>query len=408
MWRKNVVPTAGTFSKHPSFWGKDFQPEYLVEGRGASVKGNNGVWYLDWVSGLGANLLGHCNIGWESYVNMYLRQGVSFSLPTQLEYEVAEQLVTLLGQHITHWQDTPLQVRWVKTGSDACDAAVRLARAVTGKTLILNLGYHGWDDAFIAGSPPALGIVPELANHIGQIEFNNLASLEKYAGNTNIAAVIVEQGLVEPSSNWYSSLRKFCDEHQALLIVDEVVTGIRYARGGACEIYNIKPDLVCLGKALANGLALGALIGPEEYLSWFSRVSPVFVSSTNVGETVALAGSKWLLNYIADGKYLSHLQQVGNALLTGLADAGCNILGNYARSLIMFSNNVERGFFIANMRDQGVLINRPNFVTMSHTLSDVKKTVTAAENALRDLASTSTDDWTEWESREPFVLFRNR
>jgi len=137
------IPVAGTFSKDSAFYGKNFQLRYFEEGSGARVKGDNGKWYIDWVCALGANFLGYGNTGWEQYVNMWLRKGTAFSLPHRLEYEVATKLCGLLNKNIVHWQATPLQVRWVKTGSDACDAAIRLARAVTGKSYILSYGYHG-------------------------------------------------------------------------------------------------------------------------------------------------------------------------------------------------------------------------------------------------------------------------
>lgn len=406
--RFDRVPVAATFSKDARFWGKDFQPRYLIAGNGCLVKDNEGHEYIDWVSGLGANFLGHAHVGFVSHVNMWLRRGTAFSLPHMLEYTVAEKLTDMLAEHVSGWSNAQLQVRWVKEGSGACDAAVRLARAVTGKPHIISYGYHGWDETFVTLTPPAHGIVPDLGGYIHPTQFNDIASVEQYSNRDDIAAIIVEQPLAEPNKEWYPALRKFCDDHNALLIMDEVVTGLRYARGGASEMYAVKLDLMCTGKALGNGLPLGALIGPTEYMQWFSRNDPVFVSSTNAGDVASLAAADFVLDYVQNGKYLKHLYTIGGKLIDGLREAGWTVSGNAPRSLVMLESDAQKAFLISYLRDCGILLNRPNFPTMAHTEADVIQTVEAAHkahNLWNELDDTEKETWIK---RAPTVLFRNR
>jgi len=160
----NFVPMAGTFSKDTKMYGGRFPFKYIEAGSGCMVRGDNKKWYTDYVSGLGANLVGYAQHEMTGYINEMLRLGNGFSLASKLEYQAAEKLATMLGKHVKYWHNEPLQVRWVNTGSDACNAAIRLARAVTGRSMIASYGYHGWPDQFIANTPPAHGI-PDTVKH---------------------------------------------------------------------------------------------------------------------------------------------------------------------------------------------------------------------------------------------------
>jgi len=406
--KKDRIPVAATFSKDARFWTKDFEP-YCFTGASTEnrVIGIDGKQYLDWVSGLGANLLGYGKEfnGFSQYVNMWIRKGVSFSLPHMLEYQVAEKLTDLLSNYVPGWKTEHLQVRWVKDGSGACDAAVRLARAVTGKEVVTSSGYHGWHETFVAATPPAHGIAQNLRQAIKTFEFNKYTNLSKYE---DIACVITEQGADEPNSDWYPALQWFCDNKSCLLIMDEVVTGLRYARGGACEKYNVKPDLVCIGKALGNGFPLAALVGPKRYMDWFAREDPVFVSSTNAGDVASLAAADYMLDFIQDGKYLEHIYRVGQALITELRSTGWQVIGNEPRSVIVFESDAQKAYFVARMRDHGILMNRPNFPTMAHTVDDAKLTGIAAWQVKDEWDKLSTEAIEKWQQMAPVVLFRQR
>ena len=405
----DYIPAAGTFSKDSKFWGGQFPFRYVTSGSGSRVKGNNGRDYLDWVSGLGACLLGYAPVGFTSYVDLWAKRGNGFSFPHELEYLVAEKLCIMLGQRVSNWVNVPLQVRWVKTGTDACSAAIRLARAATGKMHILSQGYHGWSDDFVSMTPPAWGIISEQSGYMHTIDSTDVHSLDKYEERDDIAAVIVEHPATKVADDWYEALRRFCDARQALLIMDEVVTGLRYGLGGASERYGVQPNLICTGKALGNGYPLGALIGPRGYMRWFGRNDPVFVSSTNAGDTASLAAANYVLDSWHD-KQVEQIWRIGQELQEGLDKIGLSVIGHPPRSLLLWKDEYRKAYFILGMATRGVLMNRPNFPTLAHTEADVRETLNAAREVAGELANLSDEDLRAKiaEKDLPVVLFRNR
>jgi len=408
-----ATPIAGTFSKDPSFWGGNFPVQHITRGKGCYVWDQNQRAYIDWVSGLGAVLLGYddSKCGFSNYIAMFARNGNGFSLPHYLENEVAERLVTLLGPRVPGWHGVPLQVRWVKTGSDSCNAAIRLARAVMGKDVIYSYGYHGWADDFISITPPAYGIVAR-GNSIRPLDEGMIPLPPE--GKGTVAAVILEHGIGDLGPEYYRKLRAWCDDNQAMLIMDEVVTGFRYALGGVCEKFDIEPDLICIGKALGNGYPIAALVGPAEYMKRFSDNSPVFVSSTNAGDTVSLAAANYFLSHWNE-KAVAYIWEKGEQLLSDLKHVGYNIIGHPPRSLLTFSNPYAKAYFIRKMADNGILMNRPNFPTMEHSGKDVAHTVVTARRILHDMLALSDDELKRTvlemvggEDGMPTVLFARR
>lgn len=365
----------GTFSKHPRAWG--FDGDLVVDdASGRSLYLSDGRWYLDWVCGLGSNLLGY---NFEPVVAAIQRQvahGVGFSLPSRLEYHVAEKLVYIVGSRIPGFDVEDTRVRFAKTGSEATAMAVRLARAITGRDVILHCGYSGWASEFIAASPPAHGITVDQKRIIQTFRFNDLVEVAGKLTRRNVACVILEQGIVDPLPGYYDGLRKICDETGTLLVIDEVVTGLRYATGGASEKYGIKPDLVVMGKALGNGMPISAVLGRSEYLDWFNRDDPVFCSSTHWGEAASLAAANSVLDFVGDSLQ-EHLERLGGILMEYTKHSGWNVVGHPQRSLIVFESDHQKAFFIHGMRAQGVLMNRPNFVSYAHRLEDVDGTANA-------------------------------
>ena len=404
-----ALSIAGTFSKDPSLWG--ITDEVFVEcGRGAEVRLNNGDWYLDWVSALGQNLLGY-DIDWSVAIINQSVDGAGFSLPHRLEYEVAEKLADVLGNNVPKWKHRMLKVRFCKTGSEATSMAVRLARAITGKECVICFSghYHGWNDWTVARTPPALGVVKGEAAYIQEAEFGNIDSLEKaFNVKAGIAAVIFEHPSWDYPDDWYKDLVKSCKSHKALLIADEVVTGLRYGLGGACERFGITPDLMCMGKAMGNGLPIAALVGPKEYMEWFSVPSPVFCSSTTWGEAISLAAADFVLS-VWDKECVDRLWDIGGRLKAVLGKAKWSVMGHNARSVLQFDNNSERAFFIQGMYQQGILMNRPNFPNMAHSNRDVEYTGEALVR-LREMRKKYSSKQVERMMAEnlPRILFDNR
>jgi len=413
------VPVAGTFSKDKMFFSK-LPFEYIVEMDGALIKGNDNQWYVDWVCGLGANILGQGpgkrDNGFNEYVAMHARKGVAGSLPYRLEYQAAEKLTNMLSKYVPGWAGVPLQVRWVLSGSDACNAAIRLARAVTSNPYIVSIGYHGWADSFIAATPPAHGIPPYWYEYTILADYG--AALETLnVEHRPVGAVIVEQPSVDPPRIYYDQLREWCYQHDALLIVDEVVTGLRYGLGGVCERYGVQPDLICMGKALGNGYPIAALVGPREYMDWFNPGlrpdgDPVFVSSTNVGYTAGLAAADYMLSNWKQ-KDVDYLWDTGNQLMDGLRELQLPIIGHGPRSLVNFDNDYARAYFMREMAQRGVIINRPNFVCRAHTARDVEITLLAARGVVEKMSREPIVDgkyptYDIQENELPLRMFRNR
>jgi len=371
----------GTFSKSPLAWGFS-SDTYITKAHGSTVTLNDGLEYLDWVSGLGSNLLGYGSYNREFVLKLSTAISLysgSLSLPHKLEYDVAEQLSSILSKRVPYWNTQPISIRFMKTGSDATTSAIRLARAITAKPIIVCAkgGYHGWHSWTIGRTQPAHGITRNEIQDVIEFTFGDIEDLERVTYGKDIAGIILEQGLGSPRFDFYDNLRKFCDNRKCLLIMDEIVTGLRYAIGGVSELYSIQPDLICMGKALGNGLPISVLAGRQEYLNWFSRSDPVFCSSTFWGEAMGLAAAQSVLEQWDENK-VDHLWQIGNRLTVGLIKSGWNVIGDPPRSLLKFGNLEEQAFFIHGMRDEGILMNRPNFPSMAHDVVDVERTVEAS------------------------------
>lgn len=415
----------GTFSKSPLAWG--FEPDLQVtSAQGVTVGLSDGRHYIDWVSGLGSNLLGYAygpvN---NAVVNAIHGGGGSLSLPHRDEIEAAEALCALLAENIPYWNKCAISARFCLSGTDAVAMAVRLARGVTNRYGVLTVkgGYHGWADWTVSRSEPALGVTPTERTYIGEFEFNDPGSLYqaqaflnqavcRLAGGEGLeqtAAVVIEQGLTPPSAQFYNDVRQFCDDTGALFIMDEVVTGLRYGLGGVCGLHNIKPDLVCMGKGIGNGFPVAALVGKSDYMRYFAKVSPVFCSSTHWGNAVNMAAVKAVLGEWDEPK-VNYIWCVGELLINALAEAGWDVIGDPPRSLVQFKSIEEQAFFISGMREEGFLMNRPNFPTFAHTEEDVDKAFEAA-NRVRQKYKTAMERNTLQEmvkGKLPRVLFSNR
>ena len=409
-----LAGVAATFSKSPRFWSGDpgWQPQTIDYGRGAHVWGSDGRKYLDWVSGLGAVILGYpdgqrdCAPAnrWAERVTSQAWDGAGFSLPHGLEHSVAEKLANRLSLHVPGWRDQPLGVRWGKTGSDACAMAVRLARAAMGRDYIVSVGYHGWHETFVSATPPAWGIVK--GQQIWPVPFGDFRELYRCFDDVcDTAAIIIEQPPQPAPDGYWQRVRKLCDEHHALLILDEVVTSLRYGVGGAAERFDIEPDIVCMGKALGNGMPVSCIVGRREYFDWFSRDDPVFVSSTSFGEAVSLAAADAVLACWGQAE-VDHIWEIGTALMVSMRDAGYVVTGYPPVSLIEHATPEHRAIFIREMAKRGVLMNRPNIPNLAHTWDNVHETVQAADEVMTVMRQADIER--EMAGKLPRVLFRGR
>jgi glutamate-1-semialdehyde 2,1-aminomutase len=257
-------------------------PVRLSRASGAEVWDTEGRKYLDFIMGLGAVSLGYGNAEVARAAHAAIDLGVVGPLPPESEERLAERLATLIP-----WME---RTRFLKTGAEAVAAAIRLARAATGRDVILRCGYHGWLDwsqsIGTPGIPPATFALSEELPFGDSERARALFRLHR----ERLAAVIIEPVIEqEPPREWLSTLREETERAGALLIFDEIKTGFRLAIGGAAERYQVKPDLVVLGKALANGFPLAAVGGKREVME---QVRRTWISSTLATEMVALAAAE--------------------------------------------------------------------------------------------------------------------
>ncbi len=289
----------GVNSPVRAFRNVDRDPFFVDRGEGSRIWDVDGSEYIDYVGSWGPAILGHAPKVVVKAVREAATRGLSFGIPNPLEVEIAES--------ICDWMPPIEKVRMVNSGTEATMSCIRLARAFTGRDKIIKFDgcYHGHADALLVkagsgalthGQPSSEGVPQAFAELTISLPFNSTDLVRKaFRENKNqIAAVILEPipanaGLYFPQENFLSILREECTRHDALLIFDEVITGFRVARGGAQEIYGIKPDLTALGKIIGGGLPVGAFGGRAEIMDQLSPDGPVYQAGTLSGNPLALS-----------------------------------------------------------------------------------------------------------------------
>ncbi len=289
----------GVNSPVRAFRNVDSAPFFVTHAKGAKIWDVDGKEYIDYVESWGPAILGHAPKVVVDAVREAATRGLSFGIPNPLEVEMAEL--------ICDWMPSIEKVRMVNSGTEATMSCIRLARAFTGRDRIIKFDgcYHGHVDGLLVkagsgalthGRPDSAGVPHAFAGLTISLPFNNADMMRKaFAENKReIAAVIVEPvpanaGLYLPSDDFLSMLRKECTVNDALLIFDEVITGFRLARGGAQEIYGVKPDLTALGKVIGGGLPVGAFGGRAEIMDQLSPDGSVYQAGTLSGNPLAMA-----------------------------------------------------------------------------------------------------------------------
>ncbi len=304
---------------------RDEAPWYFARGEGARLWDDDGREFIDLEMGLGPVLLGYDH----PIVREALRRHASTPAVTTLlhrsEVEVAELLVEMIP--------SAELVVFGKNGSDACTAAARVARAATGRSIILSSGFHGIHDWFIVDYYyPSEGLVPAFGGYLKNFAFNDADGLAKlaeaHAGD--VAAIMLDPANREvPRDGFLQEVRRIADRHGALLIFDEVLTAFRVHRGGGQALYGVTPDLTCVGKALANGLPLSALVGRSDIMQAVNRI---FYALTFQHDSVALAVSRACLQYYRDHDVAGEVARKGE-ILRGLFDEAAAAAGLSGRAV---------------------------------------------------------------------------
>ena len=304
---KNVIP-GGVNSPVRAFKAVGGTPIFVQKAKGAYLFDEDGNTFIDYISSWGPMILGHAFEPVIKAVKERADRGTSYGMPTELETQIAKLAVKMIPNID--------QIRMVNSGTEACMSAVRLARGFTGKEKIIKFAgcYHGHSDAFLIqagsgavtfGAPNSPGVTQGTAKDTLLAKYNNLESVAIHFEQhpEQIAAIIIEpvagnMGCIPPKSGFIGGLRKLCDEHNALLIFDEVMTGFRLAKGGAQECLKIKADICTYGKVLGGGLPVGALAARKEIMKHLAPEGPVYQAGTLSGNPLAMEAGFAMLTYL--------------------------------------------------------------------------------------------------------------
>lgn len=303
---KNIPLASQTFSKSIYHYPKGASPLFIKKGKGCHVWDIDDNQYIDFVGALLSISLGYQDSDVDNAVIHQMKNGVNFSLPTQLENELAERLI----ENIPCAQ----MVRFGKNGSDVTSAAIRLARAYTGREKVVVCGYHGWQDWYIGSTTRDLGVPKCVKNLTLKTNYNDILALEKlFTKHTNnIAAVILEPMTFDwPKNNYLEKVISLCQKYGAISIFDEMITGFRFSMGGASEYFKVTPDLATFGKGMANGYPLSAIVGKKEIMM---LMEDIFFSGTFGGEALSLAASIATIDKMKKQKVHGVLEERGKWL----------------------------------------------------------------------------------------------
>ena len=391
------------------------EPPIIVRGQGSRVWDADGHQYIDLVGAFGPLVLGHADPAVVATLHAQVDLGGPFGATSPGEVD--------LGEAIRAAVRSMERMRFVSSGTEAAMSALRVARAATGRDLILKFagGYHGHSDGLLAeaGSglatlslPASAGVTAAAAAQTLVIPYNDIPAIRAvFAEHANrIAAVIVEpvaanMGVVPPVPGFLAGLRAITAETGAVLIFDEVITGFRVARGGAQALYGVEPDLTVLGKVIGGGLPVGAYGGRRDLMSLVAPEGPVYQAGTLSGHPLTMAAGLATLRSLSDGSY-AELERLGASLQSGLtaAAAAAGVPVSVARvgSLLtpFFRAAPPRNYreaaeadgaayarFFRSMRSAGILLppspHEAWFLSLAHTESEIAAVVAAAAEAFR-------------------------
>ena len=361
-----------TFSKSRTQYPVGISPLFATRAKGPYLWDLDGNKYIDLVSNLASITLGYRNRKVDSAVRKQMNLGNGFSLPSTLEAVVAEKITSLVP--------SAEMVSFGKNGTDATSAAIRLARAYTGRDYVVVCGYHGWQDWFIGSTSRNKGVPKKTSALTLTFKYNDIKSLEKMFSKhpKGIAAVILEPMTYEfPENKFLEKTKKLCQKYGAVLIFDETITGFRFSKGGAQEIFQVTPDLSTFGKGIANGHPLSVVCGSREIMR---EMENIFFSGTFGGELLSLAAANVVLGMHQKDEISPRLNKYGEELSEDLqklidqADMSglLEIKGHPTWKFLEWKDGSEftapelKTFFMQEMFRSGILILSTHNVTLAH------------------------------------------
>ena len=408
----DLIP-GGVNSPVRAFRGVGGTPVFIKSAKGAKITDVDGNSYIDYVGSWGPMILGHADDEVVTALQAVAANGTSFGAPTELEVQLAQEVIDAVP--------SIEMVRMVSSGTEATMSAIRLARGVTGRDRIVKFEgcYHGHGDSLLVkagsgvatlGLPDSPGVPSVLAQNTITLPFNDADALKQaFANHDDIAAVIIEpvvgnMGCVPPRTGYLEAVRSLTTKHGALLIFDEVMTGFRVARGGAQELYGIKPDITTLGKIIGGGLPVGAYGGSREIMNHTAPAGPVYQAGTLSGNPLSMTAGLVTLRRLRDKTVYERLENSSGRLCDGLEraaqNAGITTITNRVGSMWTSfftsdpvvdwssankSNREMFGRFFHAMLEAGVYLAPSQFeaafVSLAHTEEIIETTIEAARKA---------------------------
>jgi glutamate-1-semialdehyde 2,1-aminomutase len=413
----NIIP-GGVNSPVRAFRGVGGTPRFIKSARGATITDVDGKTYIDYVGSWGPMILGHADEEVVAALQEVAAGGTSFGAPTELEVNLAQEVVDAVP--------SIEMVRMVSSGTEATMSAIRLARGVTGRTKLVKFEgcYHGHGDSLLVkagsgvatlGLPDSPGVPAALAQNTITVPFNDASALEEvFAEHTDIAAVIIEpvvgnMGCVPPRTGYLEAVRKLTKANGTLLIFDEVMTGFRLARGGAQELYGIKPDITTLGKIIGGGLPVGAYGGSRELMNNIAPAGSIYQAGTLSGNPLSMTAGLITLRRLRVKAVYERLETSSHRLGEGLAsaarEAGVTTVTNRVGSMwtgfftdepvtnwqtANRSNREQYAAFFHAMLAEGVYLAPSQFeaafVSLAHNEETIERTIEAAKKSLKTIA----------------------
>ncbi len=408
----------GVNSPVRSFRAVGGTPPFLARGQGSRVWDVDGNEYIDFLGSWGPLVLGHAHPQVVEALQKAAEGGTSFGAPVEVEVELARMICQAMP--------SIEKVRLVNSGTEACMSALRLARAFTGRSKIIKFSgcYHGHADGLLVkagsgamthGIPTSAGVPDSYAQETLVADYNDPASVEQLFESHpgDIAAIIVEpvagnMGVVPPAEGFLAGLGRITSERGALLILDEVITGFRVAPGGAQELFDLTPDITCLGKIIGGGLPVGAYGGRAEIMEMVAPLGPMYQAGTLSGNPLAVTAGLTTLRELQQPGTYERLEELGQRLASGLSRVfqqaevpstinrvGSMLTGFFTGGLVESLAGVERadaaqyGRYFHAMLERGVYFAPSQFeaafVSLAHTDEDIDRAVEKAAEALPGL-----------------------
>lgn len=388
MRQKNIMAQGRTspVSKDASQYIGGIYPSHCSSGYRCFLFDADDRRYIDFVGALGAVSLGYANERVTEAAIRQARKGVSFSLPHTLEVEVAEILNNIIP--------SAEKIRFFKNGRDASDCAIRIARTYTGRELVASSGYHGCSDTWVSLTPPALGVVGD----------HKIISLDKVNDleRSKLAAVIVESIHLNDGpehQEWIKNIREKCRKSGTIFIIDEIITGFRYPKWTVSNAWGLDPDIILLGKGMANGYPLSAIGGKKEIMD----CGEWFFSTTFSGEAVSLAACKATIEELHQKNfndllfYGKRLQEKLNALIDGVRFEG------YGTRAMLNVSNEKTALLMQEACRSNILFGKAFFFNFSHLEENVENLVM---NTLEPIAHKINSSLVKFEGSPPKEVFR--